>query len=155
MEQLRDWKYVNKYSTNSDKQAAYHLLGALRAYEGKLGYTDKLLMTFDEFRTFVDTTSHDIVIFFNSDSDNPQEAIGLIIYHAYLNTYEGITETFIDELYITESERNKGLGTKIIEWLKERDGVHIVLNVLDNNENTIAFYKKNGFKITGLIQMET
>lgn len=69
-----------------------------------------------------------------------KEVCGLILYYDYMG---GL---FIDELYIEENYRNKGIATYIIDNLKN-DSSNIYLYVFKENTKAIKLYKRLGFNI--------
>ena len=61
----------------------------------------------------------------------------------------------VEELYIKEEYRSKGIGTKVFEFLKERfkDYKRIRLEVEVNNKRAITLYNSIGFNELKYIQM--
>lgn len=63
--------------------------------------------------------------------------------------YEGST-CELDNMYIEEEYRHLGIGTKLmnsfLEWCKTKQAKRIFVTATLGNDNTIAFYKKHGFK---------
>ena len=59
----------------------------------------------------------------------------------------GINENYIEEIFIDTNNQCKGIGTSLLNKVKEnRD--NLTLSVYQKNTNAINFYKKNDFKIT-------
>jgi ribosomal protein S18 acetylase RimI-like enzyme len=55
----------------------------------------------------------------------------------------------INELYVKSEFRNNGIGTTLIDYIKnESDGRDIYLGVIGGNERALSFYSRMGFKIT-------
>lgn len=56
---------------------------------------------------------------------------------------------YIMDVIVTESHRNKGFGTALMnsakDWAKEQDCNFVNLDVLSNNTGAITLYKKLGF----------
>lgn len=56
---------------------------------------------------------------------------------------------YIMDVIVTESHRNKGFGTALMnsakDWAKEQDCIFVNLDVLSNNTGAITLYKKLGF----------
>jgi len=56
----------------------------------------------------------------------------------------------LDELYIKDSLRGKGIGKKLLEsvtlWMKEKEIVRMTVSVYKWNEEAIRFYEKEGFE---------
>ena len=57
-----------------------------------------------------------------------------------------IDNDYIDELYVSNAYRNQGIGTKILNHLKNNNN-KLTLNIFQKNIKGINFYQKNGFKI--------
>ena len=59
----------------------------------------------------------------------------------------GINENYIEEIFIDTNNQCKGIGTSLLNKVKEnRD--NLTLSVYKKNINAINFYKKNDFIIT-------
>lgn len=59
----------------------------------------------------------------------------------------GINENYIEEIFIDTNNQCKGIGTSLLNKVKEnRD--NLTLSVFKKNINAINFYKKNDFIIT-------
>ena len=60
----------------------------------------------------------------------------------------------LDEIFLEEAYRNKGIGSKLLENLiiasKEKNMSSITLEVNENNIYAISLYKKFNFETTGL-----
>ena len=64
-----------------------------------------------------------------------------------INDYCNITvDNKIDEIYLEEEYRNKGIGTKIIMDILNNNDV-VYLWVYKENEKAISLYKKLGFNV--------
>jgi ribosomal protein S18 acetylase RimI-like enzyme len=57
----------------------------------------------------------------------------------------------VDSLYVSPERRGLDLGAKLLtkarQWFDEHEAKSIILYVGDGNEDVIAFYAKNGFKV--------
>ena len=65
------------------------------------------------------------------------------------NTIEGfigINNNYIEGVFIKEINQNKGIGTALLEKVKQLKP-KLILNVYEKNKKAIKFYEKNGFKI--------
>lgn len=65
------------------------------------------------------------------------------------NTIEGfigINNNYIEGIFIKEINQNKGIGTVLLEKVKQLKP-KLILNVYEKNKKAIKFYEKNGFKI--------
>ena len=75
---------------------------------------------------------------------------GLIIgYLSYSIMYE---KAEINEIFVLNSFRNQGIGSKLLEYLLKKCQFceNITLEVRKNNDSAIALYKKYGFKEVAL-----
>jgi ribosomal protein S18 acetylase RimI-like enzyme len=55
----------------------------------------------------------------------------------------------LSRFYVEKEFRNKGIGTKLLEFVINKYGNHdLVLNVAQNNIKALTLYKKHGFVIT-------
>ena len=66
----------------------------------------------------------------------------------YAGISDKCTYLFLSKLYIKKEWRHKGLGRKVIDYLKRMKFPRIRLTVNKYNKNTINAYLKYGFKIT-------
>ena len=68
----------------------------------------------------------------------------------FLSTMVPFTEMFIDDFCVDESERGKGIGRALFEYIKEeakRIGCYeVTLTVWEGNDSAKAFYDKMGMK---------
>ncbi|MGB6300944.1 MAG: GNAT family N-acetyltransferase [Rivularia sp. (in: cyanobacteria)] len=66
----------------------------------------------------------------------------------YFSVKDKAAKLFLSKLYVLDSFRGKGIGKQAIKFIKSTfDNPVIQLTVNKNNFNSIAFYKKVGFKI--------
>jgi ribosomal protein S18 acetylase RimI-like enzyme len=81
-----------------------------------------------------------------------------LIYHdfvpvGYIGIIEKYNEIFLSKLYLTSTERGKGIGHKAIDFLiarcREIGAVYITLTVNKENLNTISAYESIGFETYG------
>lgn len=84
-----------------------------------------------------------------------QKPIGFIgIYETYA-TFLAQTTVYLDDIYITESERGKGYGTQAMEYLKklvkERNYGRIDWKTQPENKKAQEFYEKIGATNCGYI----
>ncbi len=109
-------------------------------------------VTSEKIRVTVDTLSHHpergkILVFAAGE-----ELVGyaILIYY-WSNEYGGELVT-IDELYVKESWRNRGIGTRFLESLvSEHAGgaKGIQLEVTPFNRRALAYYERRGFRRSG------
>ena len=76
--------------------------------------------------------------------------VGYILFATLFSFEFGGTIAFLDELYISEKMRGKGLGKKAVEFAKnfanEQDYKVLYLEVEPHNEKAQELYKKSEFK---------
>lgn len=58
----------------------------------------------------------------------------------------GINKNYIEGIFIKEEYQNKGVGSKLLNYIKNLYN-ELYLNVYKNNNNAIEFYKKHNFNI--------
>ena len=65
----------------------------------------------------------------------------------------GVSVT-IEEIYIEEPYRGRGLATAFFEWLKSRSGIaRLRIEVEDDNDGAKRLYQRMGFAVLPYIQM--
>ncbi|MBR2714826.1 MAG: GNAT family N-acetyltransferase [Ruminococcus sp.] len=65
----------------------------------------------------------------------------------------GVSVT-VEEIYVEEEYRNRGLGTQFFEYMKENiPAARYRIEVESDNEKAMALYKRMGFKVLPYIQM--
>lgn len=126
---------------------------------------DQVLKLFDEFSRFFnasDTPSEiggeiydevirreDTMIFVAEESN---QLIGLATFYILPNIRHGWHRGHVEDFFITDSMRGKGVGTKIFdamkEYCREKNIKVIKLDSAIELEETHAFYEKNGGKFT-------
>jgi ribosomal protein S18 acetylase RimI-like enzyme len=80
--------------------------------------------------------------------------IGAVLYKIMTNPDDEIfqerTFGYIQEMIVSESQRGKGIGKKLLNFaisdLKSKNISDIELNIWEDNEVGLEFYKKQGFK---------
>lgn len=86
-------------------------------------------------------------------SDGEPAGYFLLTYTWY-NEFSGETVT-LDEIYVDDKFRGRGLGTKIIEWVynTHSDYKGIQLEVKKDNQKAIDLYTRIGFEFMDYCQM--
>ena len=72
------------------------------------------------------------------------ELVGILIFK---KVYEVIELLYI---VVETNYRNKGIGEKLINGLKDMDSKRVLLEVNEKNNNAISLYKKCGFKVINI-----
>lgn len=84
--------------------------------------------------------------------------IGYFILSWSFSTEYGTKCIWLEDLYIKENYRNKGIGTDIFNFIKDNylsRGYRLRLEVEKNNRKAINFYEKNGLVKSDYFVMET
>ncbi|WP_292894946.1 MULTISPECIES: acetyltransferase [unclassified Nitratireductor] len=61
--------------------------------------------------------------------------------------FMGLCEGHIDSLFVDPDSRGTGLGARLIAHAREVAGRHITLDVNEQNELALGFYRKMGFEV--------
>ena len=84
------------------------------------------------------------------------EIIGYGMTYKGFSTEVGKECVWVEDLYIKEEWRHKGIGGKFLEYLKETyKGLILKLEVETENEAALSVYKKHGFKLLPYHVMRT
>ncbi len=73
---------------------------------------------------------------------------GYAIVNTFWSNEYGGTVAFLDELFVREAHRSKGIGAKFIQFLEGNKYVSIFLEVYPSNELAYDFYKRHDFEIS-------
>ncbi|WP_239733498.1 MULTISPECIES: GNAT family N-acetyltransferase [Mammaliicoccus] len=65
----------------------------------------------------------------------------------------GLIDNYIAGMFIVKSDRNKGIGTKLIKYL-QKEKEKLSLKVYKKNKKAVNFYHKNHFTIENLSEDE-
>lgn len=86
---------------------------------------------------------------------NENEIVGYAYVTFFFTTEMGGLTLMIEQLFIDEKARNKGFGTEFILWLKNHfpDVRRLRLEINNDNDQAIAFYKRIGFSFLDYGQM--
>ena len=84
---------------------------------------------------------------FVAEDDTLQTVVGICLYYTAYSTWKG-KYYFLDDIVVTEKYRQFGIGRQLmnafLKAAKDNQISHIRWQVLDWNENAIAFYKSLG-----------
>jgi GNAT superfamily N-acetyltransferase len=76
------------------------------------------------------------------------QALGFALFFTTYSTFLTRPGLYLEDLYVRESERGRGIGKalleRVIELARERGAGRLEWSVLDWNANAIAFYEKMG-----------
>ncbi len=115
-------------------------------------YSDQTI-TNEEHSLFIDRLQLDDKNFYWMTKDNKGNYIGVI----YLNRVDFINKNAFIGIYSDPDNRISGAGNLLIECIKklafDKAELHTLkLEVIDNNERAINFYKKSGFEEEGRLR---
>ena len=60
----------------------------------------------------------------------------------------GLREDYLAALFVAPAHQKRGVGSRLLALAKKMRGT-LDLSVYAENERAVAFYQKNGFRITG------
>lgn len=82
--------------------------------------------------------------------------LGFAMTAAGFSTESGSECVWIEDLYIKEEHRHKGIGGAFLDYIKEKhNGLPVKLEVETENETALRVYEKHGFKILPYRVMKT
>ncbi len=76
----------------------------------------------------------------------PQAEVYVSEHNGAINGFIGIMGTYIAGIFVDQSERAKGIGSKLLDFAK-KNREKLDLNVYKKNIPAVDFYMKRGFKI--------
>jgi GNAT superfamily N-acetyltransferase len=78
-------------------------------------------------------------------TDPPGPAVGLAIWFPTYSTFLGQPGIWLEDLFVRPEARGAGVGTTLLRHLLDRaDGGRVEWAVLDWNEPSMAFYRRQG-----------
>lgn len=79
------------------------------------------------------------------------EPVGFALFFANYSTWKGCTGIYLEDLFVPEEHRGKGVGKTLLSELARltinRGGARLEWSVLDWNQDSIDFYEKLGADI--------
>jgi len=95
---------------------------------------------------------HRLRAFIIEDGDVP---VGFALISFYYATEVGGLVVLIEDVYLSEACRGKGLGSKFIEFVEKEypAAKRFHLEVAEGNTRAIALYKKLGYEVLVYVQM--
>ena len=83
------------------------------------------------------------------------EVIGYSMLAHSFSTEFGLPCVWIEDIYISDSYRGRGIGTKFFEFLDERyKGSILRLEAEHENKNAVHLYEKSGFDVLPYLEMK-
>lgn len=87
--------------------------------------------------------------------ENSEEIQGYAMLAKSFSTEFGKSCIWIEDLYLKESYRGHGIGSRFFDFIKKAYPESIFrLEVEEENERAIAVYKKNGFEVLPYMEMK-
>lgn len=111
----------------------------------ELGINDKVCENYDKAEAYKDILEKSLVIGrHNGFIECDGKIVGLCDYSDRVSDYLNKNVIYVNNLYILETYRNRGIGTEVLKLLKEKYGF-IELQCFYNNL-AHDFYRKLGFQ---------
>ena len=133
-------------AAESDLETVHEFIYALAEYEG---LTNACTITLDELRNLMfDEKSLRAVI-----AEDDGKPMGMAVYYFLrIATFSGKRVLYIEDLFIDEEHRAKGIGTQIFNFLrgiaKDKKCLKMEWKCLDWDSTTISFYEEMGGRIS-------
>lgn len=135
-------------ATPADVPAILRLVRELAEYERE---PDAVEATEESFLTTMFPAKGDPTVFGHVaeiDGEDGPEVVGIAIWFLSFSTWTGTNGIWLEDLYVTPSQRGTGLGKQLLATLArvcvERGYRRLEWTVLDWNEPSIAFYRSLG-----------
>lgn len=135
-------------ATPADVPAILRLVRELAEYERE---PDAVKATDESFLATMFPAKGDPTVFGHVaeiDGEDGPEVVGIAIWFLNFSTWTGTNGIWLEDLYVTPSQRGTGLGkqllTRLAQVCVERGYRRLEWTVLDWNEPSIAFYRSLG-----------
>ena len=135
-------------ATPADVPTILRLVRELAEYERE---PDAVKATEESFLTTMFPAKGDPTVFGHVaevDGEDGPEVVGIAIWFLSFSTWTGTNGIWLEDLYVTPSQRGTGLGkqllTRLAQVCVERGYRRLEWTVLDWNEPSIAFYRSLG-----------
>ncbi|MBS0654146.1 MAG: GNAT family N-acetyltransferase [Verrucomicrobia bacterium] len=131
---------VLREATIEDVQSVYDLLCKIKAFHGRDPSTIKI----ENLRThlFGEKPRASVIL-----AEIEKKIAGFAIYYIGFSGFEAQPELCLEDLYIEEAHRRKGIGSRLFEKIEERardnQCCRIAFIVAKDNKNAIDFYNKH------------
>lgn len=138
-------EFTIRKATIADAKAAHRLIVELAIFEKAPSSVTNTIEQFTE-DGFGENPVYNLIV---AETKNKQ-IVGMALYVYTYSTWKG-KMLYLDDLIVTETWRQKGIGKKLIQELfviaKANNAKIVKWEVLDWNKPAIDFYKKLGAKI--------
>jgi len=111
--------------------------------------SDSVTATVEDYeRAFFGTGAIAHALFVESVGDSADRTVGFAVWNLNYSTFSGRPGIYLEDLFIDEAHRGKGLATAVFDWLAaegaRRGCARLEWQVLDWNERAIGFYRARG-----------
>lgn len=124
----------------SDAQTVLDFIKAIARYE-KLENQVEATLEDIQLSIFQKKDAHVIIAY---DNNQP---VGFALYFYNYSTFKGRKGLYLEDLFVNEAYRSKGIGRQLFDYLKQKakdeDCGRMEWVCLDWNQNAIDFYRKN------------
>jgi GNAT superfamily N-acetyltransferase len=132
-------------ATEKDIPAIIKLMREFAEYENLLDYLE---ITEEKLYQAMFGAGGFVECLIASDDEKP---VAYALFYLNFASFRGQTGIFLEDLYITENYRGRGLGEMMLRQIarigKAGGAVRMDFQVLDWNAPAISFYKKHGAKM--------
>lgn len=77
----------------------------------------------------------------------PNNAVRLAFFKGQMVGFVAATTTSISQLYVRKGFHRRGIGSRLLHWVKEQSNGSLWLYTFERNDGARAFYERHGFKI--------
>ena len=141
-----EFKFKIRPAVEEDLPVLMDLIKKLAVYEKLI---DIYTATPELYRKygFSDESIFEALLVENLSSEGP-DYLGMALYYYTYSTYTGKPSLYLEDIFVLEEYRGRGIGTKVLVELAkvavEKDCGRMEWSVLDWNEASIQFYKNLG-----------
>jgi len=129
-------------ATAADLPVIADLIRALADYER---LTHEIEWTEDELAATLFGPEAVARVVLAEPADPPGPAVGLAVWFPTYSTFLGRPGIWLEDLFVRPESRGRGIGTALLHHLFDRaGGGRVEWSVLDWNEPSIAFYRRQG-----------
>ena len=132
-------------ATIDDAESMHAMILALAR---DVGASDRIQCTVDDFRRFGFSATPS---FYALIAEQGSEAVGLCLYFFSYSSWKGRLGVYVQDLYVSDSQRGTGLGRRLIaetaRQAGERGAVYLRLSVDQANAAAKSFYSRIGLQL--------
>jgi ribosomal protein S18 acetylase RimI-like enzyme len=113
-------------------------------------YLTREMIEQKSFQQFVDNRNNEKTSLKVFVAHSDEELVGFITLGEQLIPEIGITTGIVPDLFVEEKYRNKGVGSRLLDFgiafFKEKGHAFVSIRTLASNENALHLYQKKGFR---------